>query len=206
MSTEIPFSSNIINVGRFNFWGIPKNANTAIKLALIGREANVKKQIESTYYSRYGLVRTVLYRDTERWVHEADATTYITSEIAITNNCYNFAVIRDPIDRFMSQVAYNKKMKFLPNISVTDLLKHIENTPEKTVNEHFRSQYSYVTRDDKIIPNLYSYNNLEAIEQLIGAKIPKANVSIGRESIDSSIVKELQRIYTKDFDLYAKLR
>jgi hypothetical protein len=202
---EIPFLSNIINVGNFNFWGIPKNANTSIKMALIDNDSN-KAKIESTYFKRYGVVKTIQYKEIERWVHEADASNYITKAEAISNGGFNFTVLRDPIDRFRSQLAYNHKLKSIKYSDILSVLSYLIETPNDSREEIFRSQYSYVEYDSNIIPKLYSVEQLDKVELLINKKIPIVNTTNSLDYVLSHTdIDKLQQIYSKDFDIYKSI-
>jgi hypothetical protein len=199
---EIPFLSNIINVGQFNFWGIPKNANTSIKIALIDNNSN-KPKIESTYFRRYGVVKTIQYKEIERWVHEADASNYITKDEAISNGEFNFTVLRDPIDRFKSQLAYNRKLKSIKYSDISSVLSYLLETPNDSREEIFRSQYSYVEYENTIIPKLYSMEQLDKVEALINKKLPTVNTTNSSDYVLSHTdIDQLYQIYSKDFEIY----
>jgi len=122
---------SIAQIGPCNFWAIPKCGNTTIKYLLL------KKYQTSS-------IRT-LDNGANQWIHLETIANYITPLDANVNGCYNFTVVRDPIQRFESLyndfcVVRKNAIPEVGGLSIDELITFIsEAKDEAELNVHFRS-------------------------------------------------------------------
>jgi len=127
---------------KLNYWAIPKVANTAIKVALSGYNANPNKK-----YSKV------------KWVHNPNNVTYVDRKIALQNNYKNFTVIRHPYDRFISlykDFGLRRPLIKTKDISTIDNFIQFINLYHYNDNDsniHIRSMHYYLTDGNNILVN-----------------------------------------------------
>lgn len=117
----------------YNFWGITKCANTAVKTHLY--ELATKQKFTEAKHTR---------------IHGEKAIIYTTREVALANGLRNFSVTRNPYDRFLSiysdmilsRPKRGIKAGLDPAMSVDDLLDFVQNATELDV--HLRTQSSFI--------------------------------------------------------------
>ena len=171
---------------KINFWGIPKAGNTSIKKTLhVLSENPMPENIP-----------------VENWVHHIKYTNYIKPEEALSNGYYNFAVLRDPIDRFISMYkdvqrrtrTFNIAQQNLP---IDNLLKLIENKTDIERNIHFRTQ-TYFLREGV---DCYNVNELSKLEKKLQTAIPRSNELKNSVKLSDTQIGRISLIYKDDFEL-----
>lgn len=117
----------------YNFWGITKCANTAVKTHLY--ELATKQRFTDKKHTR---------------IHGVDSIIYASRQEAMENGLRNFSVTRNPYDRFLSiysdMILSRPKRGVVagldPAMSVDDVLDFIQAATEPDV--HLRTQSSFI--------------------------------------------------------------
>jgi hypothetical protein len=179
---------------KLNFWGIPKCANTSIKYCLLENK-HKKDSLNKD--------RSIFYVKSSKWLHDRSISNYISKEDALSNGFKNFSVIRNPFHRFESMYKYNIRAKIYKEALSVDILLNIIELLNENVNMNFKTQYSFVSKDDKIIPILFKIENIEEIEQFLNSKLQILNKSyIENIEFSKSQISRIEKIFQKDFELY----
>lgn len=175
---------------KLNYWGITKCANSAVKSSLLGHTVkNIHKRDKS--------------------LHSSQNVTYISQEAALSNGNTNFTLTRDPYERFIS--LYKdfgcdrfKAINLTTSVSFDYFLEYVfEKFPTDDCNIHFKSQCSFITKDNKLL-----FNNVFTLPQVTkflkrrGMIMHEANVSKPQEIILTDAHKEkIYNRYKNDFIL-----
>jgi hypothetical protein len=124
----------------YNFWGITKCASTTVKTHL------------------YEVVTGDVYKETKHTrIH--GVVDYVTPEQALNNGLLNFAIVRQPEDRFFSM--YNdlvlsrpkrgRKAGIEENLSVDQFISFLETQDLHNCDVHFRTQSSFIPKTGLLI-------------------------------------------------------
>ena len=124
---------------------------------------------------------------------------------------YNFSVIREPVERFISMYKMNLERPELcylkEPLSVDELLEHIQNTPDSERNVHFKSQSYFIAPQGVIIPELYRVDALNTLEQTLGVEIPYLNKSSTEKTVDltENQLNTIRETFRADIDIWNNL-
>lgn len=188
---------------KINYWGIPKSANTSVKIALAG--TSKKEFIEKRYRDTLSFYRYMIeMKSTDKWVHDEMVCEYINKEVATQNGFRNITVIRNPIERFKSQFKYNVKLRLTETKTMDDFLSHLEQTPEHMRNLHFNSQ-SYFIADEqmKVIPELvFKAEDMQELEEFLGVRIPITNAISLEIGLSKEHLSRIGNLFCADFNIY----
>ena len=91
MSIKLKYNISCWDDLGLNYWGITKCGNTSIKYALIESSGRLIDQLIKS--DAHGA---------DSWVHSENHIKYIDLDTALSNGNRNFAVTRNPYDRFIS--------------------------------------------------------------------------------------------------------
>ena len=182
-------------VSKLNYFGITKCGNTSMKKLLISIE---KPQLLKSMTDRI-----------HKMYHSANIlNNYIPKEEALTNGYVNFALTRNPYDRFLSM--YKDQLKrprtfwFEKKKTMEELIDHIASIPDTERNPHMRSQHFYVGDVKGIV--LINVDNETAFnvfskKYLNGKKLPVVNTTSGDYELPKKVKEKVYKVYRKDFDL-----
>jgi hypothetical protein len=185
------------NLG-LNYWGITKCGNTSIKYALIQTS---KAPIAYSKKDKFGA---------DSWVHNEDNASYIDIDTALSNGHRNFTVVRNPYDRFISMFKdtqrrhdhFFRKNRNVKIKTIDDLISFIENTPDEIREVHFRSQSSFISRHDVVLPEfVFDITNTVKIQEFLNVRMSHMNLIKSDTQLTPSQKKRIYDIYQKDFKL-----
>jgi len=195
----IDYNRNII------FIHIPKCGGTSVENALFTDEEKTERNL----FTLKGHPKHDLYEQGGLQHLSAKKVKEITTD-EVYNNCYKFSVVRNPIDRLISQYNYTNQfidfysyLNLKPNnFSFSEYLNAISNK----YHVHWRPQHEFIYNDKQelLVDEVFKLENIKngKLEEKIGAKLPHHNKSYKHiESItekDESIIKN---IFSKDFEL-----
>lgn len=170
---------------KLNYWGLPKCGNTSIKYAL-AKASELKLQKVD---------------DTCVWVHKENLTKYITPQQAIQNGFKNFTVVRDPIERFISMYKDIHRREQLgrkigKNKSINTFLKYLEKTPDEKRDVHFRSQCYFLVHNEKVIPDILTYDEIEA---MLNVKLEKLNTIKSEVKMTDEQKNKVHELFIDDY-------
>jgi len=137
----------------------------------------------------------------------------ITPKQAIESDYYNFTVIREPVERFISMYKWNltnPDLCYLAEpLDIDSLLEMIQKQNDADRNVHFRTQSYFIEHQNKVIPALYGVHQLSEIEQKLGIQIPRLNQSrLTTEkpvSLSEKQLNTIEQIYKTDFNIWKML-
>lgn len=178
---------------KINYWAVPKCGNTAIKVSL----SQTKKIINP--YSK------------AKWVHNTNIIEYIDRSTAFSNSFENFAVIRNPYERFISlykDFGLRRPLRELKSnfIEMKDLDKFIEIIcnyikDNDSVNPHIRTMSSYLIDNDNVLPeNVFDIKNVN--DYLLKKNVVLRTVNKTSEEnilLSSSQKNKIYEMYKEDF-------
>mgnify|MGYP001604403329 FL=1 len=171
-----------------NFFGIPKNAHTAVMTHLYRQE-----------HSRPDF-------DVGFDIHNQSKghTKFITEEESVSNGCVNFAIVRDPISRFLSMykdlcLTRKKRGKTAGvwGMSLDQFLDHLFKTPYHRLDIHFVRQVDFVP------PYVDRIFKLESLFQDWNFEFPcvnesKNSIPFADISLTDPQIKRIQEFYRED--------
>ncbi|HBF23302.1 MAG TPA: hypothetical protein DDW23_05735 [Planctomycetes bacterium] len=117
-----------------NYWGITKCANTKIRSHLFelerGRPFEITQEFEANFH-------------------------FIEREEALSNDCENLTIVRDPVERFRSawkdlcrtRPARGKLAGIEPDWSPTELAEWLQDVDDSVADVHFKSQSWFVPEE-----------------------------------------------------------
>lgn len=177
----------------YNFWGITKCGNTTVKTHLY--ELATGKQFAEKKHIRIHGVKDIIYT---------------SRETALENGLRNFAVTRNPYDRFVSMYSdlilsrpkRGIKAGLDPDMSVDDLLDFVRDN--ETLDVHLRTQSSFIPVHQFLTFDIRQLSTwpltLEPVKQ---KRHPSKVKHIGLNAIQKCRVYEL---YRKDFHNFNYLK
>lgn len=187
------------------FIHIPKCGGTSVENALFTNE----EKIERNLFTLKGHPKHDLYEQGGLQHLSAIKVKEIITE-EIYDNFYKFSVVRNPIDKLISQYNYTNQfidfysyLNLKPNnFSFSEYLNAICNK----YHVHWRPQHEFIFNDKQelLVDEVFKLENIKngKLEEKLGVKLPHHNKSYKHiESItekDESIIKN---IFSKDFEL-----
>ena len=186
--TRIKWDFNISkwDSSRINFWGITKSGNTSIKKALIKKQ---NPDIQSSDPS-------------DQWVHSFDYAEYITREEALQNGYYNFTVVRDPYQRFLSMYKDSLIRPHIYNMRIENqqqLIAHVCSKPDEQLNMHLRSQSYFVGYEDCI--DFYKLEEIGDVSPM-GLEVEHTNAISGKIEFEDGVKEMVETRYRQDFEMF----
>ena len=148
------------------------------------------------------------------------------NEDSYYKNDDTFCVIRDPVDRMVSEYAYrHKNMPELNNKNamnqwLREQLNNHDNTVDGGLNCHFLPQHSFIYDDDgnRTCDNVLRFDNLtNEFNDLMkthdhdirlddNKKDNKSNTKLTAKDVDEDNLRMIRHIYKKDFDILNGLK
>lgn len=187
---------------RINYWGITKCASTSIKMALSA--SRPKKFVVNSLRADLNYKKDL----NQSWIHsDILRCNYITRVDATINGFENITVIRNPVDRFISQFHFVRKCNDLgildiPVVSTYDHLLDIIETGDN-LDMHLRSQTSFICENNKLLVNrIFRVEELSSLEQYLSINIPHYNKTDKLHKLSNSILVRLKKVFEADFSLY----
>lgn len=200
---------------KINFIAIPKTGTSSFLTSLI--EESDPKNIES-----------VLSKSHE-YSHNRKFATYITPDDANSNNFLSVSILRNPIDRFISQYRdfffgykinhktngskeFNRDWQNFKNSlpSENDFLDFILSYQEDDIDMHFRSQYwfvkyikpvnNYFIRLENLNSSITSLNKISNLNLQIYNR--NTTHTIKNINLNTDIKEKIKIKYAKDFTLW----
>ena len=195
----------------FHFIAIPKCANTTIKISITFTLDLIDESQKMAVTNRPQLIHKIL------------KTPFNPNE---KKNLIEFAIVRDPIERFKSFYKdkilgngwpNNTRKKFmeaynlLPEEDVNDFIDKIVNIPDKFSEIHFRSQY-YIINQSRIsneikLFNFKDFNKIKSfLEIIVLNKFKKKLINLGHfqksqscllNISENSLIKLKQNLFKK---------
>jgi hypothetical protein len=182
---------------RVNFWGITKNANTSVKMALLeeDRELHPKKSYA--------------------WVHNPKIGKYITPEAAFKNGFTNFTLVRDPITRVQSMykdivIKRNKKLSVAKKFNLHETMSFDEFLDFLQVhmydNIHFCPQTFFIVKNDTVLPEkIFKLEEINNLEKFLNLTIPTTNSTrkkfVEEEPLTKKQIQKIKILYQNDFKI-----
>ena len=197
------------------FIHIPKNAGTTIEN--IAEEKNVK-------WGRFKPEhRESVQSDTCSYWHTPPKQ---FNEDSYYKKDETFCVIRDPVDRMVSEYAYrhkgmpNKNNKYELNQWLREYLSNSKNTVNGGMNCHFLPQHDFIYDDDgnRTCDNVLRFDNLtNEFNDLMNKheydirleenkKDNKSNSNLTAKDVDDDNRRLIYQIYRKDYDILNGLK
>jgi hypothetical protein len=190
---SLPSRNGPAVVDAFNRTGIalihiPKNAGSSVEQALYGMKIGHRTWAET---------RALAPEQFDKW--------------------HKIAVVRDPIDRFVSAFRYLStggrnahdhefSRRFVRGKDINDFVASL--SPQAMRWFHFRPQSEFVTADGKLkIDELIQLPSVgERLSQLIDTPLPHLNASTQRRAgqLSSASLERLRNVYAEDFELYQR--
>lgn len=175
---------------KLNYWGIPKCANTSVKMTLLG----------NTVEDPYSL---------NKKIHKKGVLEYISRETALSNSYINFTTIRHPYDRFISLYKdwglrrSNSKTKFNPPVSLDYFIDYVieyfdtDNRSER----HFKSQAYWLSDNNNLlIKNTFNIKETKKFLAKYNLKLVVANKTKDQNVLLTDMQKEkIYKRYENDF-------
>ena len=191
MSLKKQFNISVWSKYKLNYWGIPKCANTSVKLALSNQ--TVQNQFA-----------------TSKKIHKD--VTYISQTEALNNKHINFTVVRNPYDRFISLYKdwglrrSNKYLNFKLPVEFDYFLDYILDnfsTDDKS-ETHFKSQSYWLTSKQKLlIDNIFTVEQAQHFLSNYNLTLELANKTTELDILLSKKQKEkIYNRYKDDFQFF----
>lgn len=177
-----------------NYWGIPKCANTSVKYALMDRDLD-----------------NINSKKPYAWIHNTGIQNYIDPSRAISNNCINFTLVRNPISRTLSlyrDIVFkrNKKLSVAKKFNIDgsetlhDFLDILEQNIDK--NPHFYPQSNFISNNNiLLVDNIFKLEEINQLEKFLQRDIPLTNATNNKITFNSEHTKRIKNLYNTDFDL-----
>jgi hypothetical protein len=146
----------------------------------------------------------------DAWIHNENNANYINIDTALSNGNKNFTVVRNPYDRFISMYKdtqrrhdhFFRKNKDAQIKTIDDLISFIEKIPDENREVHFRSQSSFISKKNKILPSfMFDINDVNGIETFLGVDVKHMNSINTKVELNLAQKKRVFSIYQKDFEL-----
>jgi hypothetical protein len=187
---------------RINYWGITKCAHTSIKMAL--------SSSRSKKFSINSLRSDINHKESldQIWIHyDMLRCKYITRVEAARNGFENITVIRNPVDRFISQFHFMRKCNDIGilDIPVVNTYDHLLDMIETgdNLDIHFRPQTSFICENNKLlVDRIFRVEELSSLEQYLSISIPHYNKTDKIHKLSNSILVRLKKVFEADFNLY----
>jgi len=193
MSLKLKYNISCYDELGLNFWGIPKNGNTAVKLALLQKIGKIEK-------------KQVHPNDIGVEYHKEHLIPYIDPNTAIKNGNLNFTVIRHPYERVLSLYKdfglRRKQSSIQQHKELDDFISYIESTNDSS-DIHLRSQSYFICNDKgEIQPSVVC--NLINIHQFLYTRSIDLQIINKTTPIDITLNQKqkqaIQNRYKKDFE------
>jgi len=193
MSLKLKYNISCYDELGLNFWGIPKNGNTAVKLALLQKIGKIEK-------------KQVHPNDIGVEYHKEHLIPYIDPNTAINNGNLNFTVIRHPYERVLSLYKdfglRRKQSSIQQHKELDDFISYIESTNDSQ-DIHLRSQSYFICNDKgEIQPSVVC--NLINIHQFLYTRSIDLQIINKTTPIDITLNQKqkqaIQNRYKKDFE------
>lgn len=173
-----------------NYWGIPKCANTSVKLALSNQ--TVQNQFA-----------------TSKKIHKD--VNYISQTEALNNKHINFTVIRNPYDRFISLYKdwglrrSNRYLNFELPVKFDYFLNYILDnfSTDDTSETHFKSQSYWITSKQRLlVDKIFTIEQAQHFLSSYNLTLEISNKTKDYDIILTELQKEkIHNRYRKDFEL-----
>lgn len=182
---KIKYNISVWDQYQLNYWAIPKCANTSIKVALSGYNADPNKPGHKV-----------------KWVHNPDNVTYVSRDTALNNGYKNFTVIRHPYDRVVS--LYKDFGLRRPWFESNPTVDSFIDQARTRIDPHTKSMSDYLYDNDQLLVDevVMLDDALEYLKQY-GLKLKVFNkTDILTVNLTDSQKQKIFDWYAQDFDKF----
>lgn len=148
------------------------------------------------------------------WIHFEHRVlkNVIDRTTAIENGLTNIAVIRNPFDRFASQLKFlieckEKHILDFPDIDTAEELIELiaDNTQSATFTQIMRTQSSFIQDNGVVlVDKIFKLEKMSELESYLGIKMPHYNKTSIDADIPKTVKTRIQETFRDDFELYER--
>lgn len=182
---KVEYNISVWDQYKLNYWAIPKCANTAIKVALSGFDADPEKPGSKV-----------------KWVHNPNNVKYVDQETALSNGYRNFTVIRHPYDRVIS--LYKDFGLRRPWFESNPTLNSFIDQAQKRIDPHTRSITDYLYNNNQLlVDEVIMLDNASEYLKQYGLKLKVFNKTNNLTvNLTNSQKQKIFDWYAQDFDKF----
>ena len=191
---------------------VPKTGSTSVQKFLIDN-IDQNDNVAHSKILLFDLSPKIIPKEANAHMNIQQAIEYGVLEQEHFDTFDMYGIIRNPIDRFVSQVYHDEhqdsiKTSIDKNKAIEKLLKNIDFTDNDRQPQHF-----WLTHNNQLINNVFLYENInEMTNKMLGVEkeITHKHRSGKRfdrnlDDIDVGLKEEITKLYAKDFEIYNKV-